>query len=503
MAQKFHSLEEAAQQLGISKDRLSQLREAGKVRGYRDGASWKFRSDDIDKLASEGIPTIDPPPSDLDLGLGSDLNLDMNVGGSATGDSAASSGLDLALSDDRLPGPASDLNLEEIDEPTVPVAAGDDDSDEVLALDPDEDLLDLSDSILLSEKELGGTSNRPPSTIIGKAELDPDGDLDLTQHGEAESTALSDVKLAATSDVLTGGDDDSLDLEPPSLSDNFQGLAEVEVDLEAESSRILSPGDAAKVKGASQAAAKAQHAKAQAATESSDLKLAASDSDAGRASSDIGLGSGVAAKSGLTGLSALELDDGDEQVLGEGSDITLSSESSGINIISPSDSGLALDEVALSSASMSSPLDLGGGGDEATLEPLELSDDDMEGEEPFQLTPLSESDEEKDSSQVIALDDIAEEEAAGVVFRAESETGMLGEDFAAVGLTPGMAPVAVATTEDIAFPGWVFGLLSCSVVLLLLCGMMMFDLVRNIWSWDEVTTLNSKLLEVLNPLSKG
>ncbi len=53
--------------------------------------------------------------------------------------------------------------------------------------------------------------------------------------------------------------------------------------------------------------------------------------------------------SGLTGLSALELDDDDDQVLGDGSDITLSSESSGINIISPSDSGLALDEVALSS----------------------------------------------------------------------------------------------------------------------------------------------------------
>ena len=38
MAQKFTSLEEAADQLGISKDLLTQLREAGKVRAYRDGA---------------------------------------------------------------------------------------------------------------------------------------------------------------------------------------------------------------------------------------------------------------------------------------------------------------------------------------------------------------------------------------------------------------------------------------------------------------------------------
>jgi 3-mercaptopyruvate sulfurtransferase SseA len=36
MAQKFVSLEEAATQLGISKDRLNDLREDGKIRAYRD-----------------------------------------------------------------------------------------------------------------------------------------------------------------------------------------------------------------------------------------------------------------------------------------------------------------------------------------------------------------------------------------------------------------------------------------------------------------------------------
>ena len=54
---------------------------------------------------------------------------------------------------------------------------------------------------------------------------------------------------------------------------------------------------------------------------------------------------------GLSGLSALELEGDDDDVLGDGSDITLSSESSGINIISPSDSGLALDEVPLAMGS--------------------------------------------------------------------------------------------------------------------------------------------------------
>ena len=486
MAQRFSSLDDAAQQLGVSKERLTQLREAGKVRGYRDGASWKFRSDDIERLSSEGIPTIDPPPSDIDLGSGLSLDLDRDLEGKP----AAASGLDLDLSEgDILPGPASDLNLDDIEEPTVPAMSGDE-SDEVLGADDDDELLNLSDSILLSEKSLGGTLGRPPSTIIGKADLDPDGDLDLTLRGDNESTAISDVKLA-TSDVLSGVDDDSLDLEPSGMSDNFQGLAEVEVDLEAESSRVHSPGPT-KGKGAGRAQA----------APASDLDLAVSDSSVMGASSDIGLAgssAGAGTGAGLTGLSALELagDDDDDQVLGEGSDITLSAASSGINIISPSDSGLSLDEVALSSASLSSPLDLG---EDVTLEPLELSDDEMEGDEPFQLTPLGEGeDDEKDSSQIIALDDIGEEETAGVVFHAEEEAGGMRDDFGTVGLTPGAAVMAVPA-EDVAISGWVFGLLTCGVLLLLVCGMMMFDLVRNIWSWDGVSPLNSTLLEVVNPL---
>src|ERR1700704_1122078 len=69
MAQRFLSLDEAADQLGISKDGLLALRERNKVTGYKDGASWKFRSEAIEKLAVEGIPDIDPSASDLALDL--------------------------------------------------------------------------------------------------------------------------------------------------------------------------------------------------------------------------------------------------------------------------------------------------------------------------------------------------------------------------------------------------------------------------------------------------
>ena len=53
--QKFIDLSEAASQLGIEQEQLNRLREQGELRGYRDGASWKFRVDEIDKLAAEGL----------------------------------------------------------------------------------------------------------------------------------------------------------------------------------------------------------------------------------------------------------------------------------------------------------------------------------------------------------------------------------------------------------------------------------------------------------------
>jgi excisionase family DNA binding protein len=475
MAQKFTSLEDAATQLGISRDRLNQLREAGKVRAYRDGASWKFRSDDIEKLAATGIPQIDPSSSDLAL--------EQEVESEAA--ESAASGIDLDVADEKSPeGAASDINLEEIEEPTV--AGLEDDDSDALAIDLDEGVISLSDSILLSEAELGASPGRPPSTIIGRGELDLDADLDLSP-AEKSSGPSSDVRLAADSD---------LGLDLPSPSGDFAGLEEVEVDLEAESSRILSPEEAAPARSAA-AAAKA--------SESSELGLAATDSDLGRATSDIGLGGEAASGTGLTGLSALELEDEDNQVLGDGSDVTLSGESSGINIIAPSDSGLALDEVALDlsgSSPMGSSLDLGdAAASDVALEPLTLgaAAESKIGED-FQLTPLGEegADDEKDSSQVIALDEISEEAAAAPLGAAVSDSGMLAEDFG-VGLSPGAVVVADATAET-PFSMWnVMGLASC-LLLLGLCGMMLFDLMRNIWSWEyDVTTLNSSLLEVLNP----
>ena len=203
--------------------------------------------------------------------------------------------------------------------------------------------------------------SRSPRTIIRKAGLAAHLDLSPIDKGAGPA---SDVRLASESDVLPIGDDD-LGLDLPSPSGNFEGLEELEVDLEAESSRILAPEDVAKA----QAAAKASESAKKAAASKSglsdlDLDLAPLGSDIAAGASDINLGGEKGSSGSLAGLSALELDDDDDQVLGDGSDVTLSGESSGINIISPSDSGLALDEVPLDlsgSAPIGSSLDLGMG----------------------------------------------------------------------------------------------------------------------------------------------
>ena len=53
MAGKFIELEAAARMLGMSVERFSELRQRGEIHGYRDGASWKFKPEEIQRVADE------------------------------------------------------------------------------------------------------------------------------------------------------------------------------------------------------------------------------------------------------------------------------------------------------------------------------------------------------------------------------------------------------------------------------------------------------------------
>ena len=53
MASKFVELSEAAKQLGITADELNDARNAGEVHGFRDGSSWKFKPQELERFAEE------------------------------------------------------------------------------------------------------------------------------------------------------------------------------------------------------------------------------------------------------------------------------------------------------------------------------------------------------------------------------------------------------------------------------------------------------------------
>lgn len=468
MSQKFISLEDAAEKLGVAKDQLNKLREAGDLRAYRDGASWKFRTEEIEKLEAEGLPTGE-----------ADDDLTLNAG----------DGLELGGFDEEEAGPPTP-GLEPL-EPIAEAAedSTEDDDDIGLGIEPLGDGDDAESILLTGDDELEGGIPRPQSTIIGKSELSLEDDLQL-----AGGSDLGPAPLAG----------DKTDTPAGSA---FDDLEELELDLEAESSRILDSKELAKAKEA-----------AAAASESGELEL---DDDleldlAGSAVSNESSGSDIlggappsnldlaGSISGISGADAIDLaaDDDDDLVLGGSDDGGFAAGDSGINL-SPSDSGFALDEV---------PLDLGGSaiGSALDLAALSAAGSGVSGlgsgvsgvspAEDFQLTPADGGEEdEEDSSQIVALEEVGEEDEDLPGFEPvdDGDDDLEGGFGGGMGAEPVGAPVAAGSAQEIPFPGWVVGLLGAGFFSMLLCGIMAMDLVQSMWAWDEPFAINSSIMDGL------
>ena len=57
--------------------------------------------------------------------------------------------------------------------------------------------------------------------------------------------------------------------------------------------------------------------------------------------------------------------------------------------------------------------------------------------------------------------------------------------------------MAATATMEAPFSTWnVVSLVACAVFLLL-CGMMIFDLLKNMWSWNGPSTVNSSIMDAL------
>ncbi len=251
--------------------------------------------------------------------------------------------------------------------------------------------------------------------------------------------------------------------------------------------------------------------------------------------SQLGLSGGSSSKNKVSlpgsgiDLSADALDD-DDLVLGGssgGSDLTLGGDS-GISLIDPTDSGLSLEE----------PLELGdGSGDSLSLSGdslLSLADVSKDkataaGDSDFTLTPMDEvldDDSSQSDSQVIALDSEGPDELETMPAMLDEEPALdLGDvsamPLAAVGRASPLAAAesaafgaavaqdSVAVRQQTAasmvlseapYSGLNITSLSVCTVLLTLVGMMMYDVMQNMWSWNGVHSFNSPILNWLSSM---
>jgi excisionase family DNA binding protein len=454
---QFLELNEAAQRLGVTPDKLVEMRSAGDIRGFRDGASWKFKGDEVDRVKEE-----------------------------------------LASSGD---------NLE----------------DELLAFDDAGSSLELADdeSILVSEDAVGQSPGTASSTILGpSSDADDGSDLSLA----ADSDIGSELTLA---DAGEGGSAIGSDVTlVPGVGDSGVAL-------------VQDPGsDRAMAAGAGDSSIDGDVLAAD-----SELSLESPSSDGtgnlGLAADTGGLGSGDL---DLSLDSELALSDDDDMVLsgsGTGSDLSLSAGDSGISLSSPTDSGLSLEAdsgISLDSPTDSGlsldeePLDLGG----SSISSLELPEDEeivdlddietpaaVKKDEEFLLSPSDEMfmDESDSGSQVIALEDSAafDQDTAALVpdgldaqllDGAEAQLDPMA-DGAATAIDPTATPAAAMAQSFSAEPPetpysiWNVAGLLLIVMFLALSGVVMTDMMKNMWAWDNEDGAHSVATSISNGLTSA
>ena len=209
MARNFIDLQEVARLLGVTADELSDMRSRNEIYGYRDGNTWKFKVDEVQRVANErGVEVTDEQLS---------------------GDASSSAETD---------GSGIDAELDELSDAS--------------------DVSD-ADSILVSDSEGGAPRGKSPSsTVIGKDEkgakkasdlkLKSDGlDLELAEENSGDPSKLklaptptgsenmadsgSDLQSAENSDALSLDSTDSSDL----ISSDSLSLSGSDLRLEGDS----------------------------------------------------------------------------------------------------------------------------------------------------------------------------------------------------------------------------------------------------------------------------
>lgn len=522
----YLSLEDAAKKLGIPTDKLVELRSQGKVRGFRDGASWKFPESSIEQLQDD-LPdllrdsgSLLDNGSLLDDGFGSGIlageGLAIGSGSVLGGDSSASDSSDSDIASGLEEIDSSDLSLSE---PAILHDSGQLD----LAIEPN-----AGSTGPVTDAELKEIASKHPDVLAD----DDNSDGDEFRLGEGSDLSLAGFDEEDSGEEVIGSSDEGSDVDmlasPQSSAPSGASSLELLNDLDLSGDSKVSMGGSRGIDVLSELDLLG--------AEQSGSGLISGDSENLLASSGLGSGLAIDDMSGSDVDDALAddddlviSDDDDDLVISSaGSDLSIAGDS-GINLMSPSDSGLSLESEPLDLAGSSiSALDLGaelseggssgsGGGSGSMV--------DFQADEEFQLSPsgigldadiesgsqVIDVEDSADVAEAIEFDDFGDggfeqaEPAGGDVFGATPEGGFeaVEDDENAIAIDQSTSP-AMASVGGMAMGGYEvpFTMLQCVTLVLILCifslgGMLMTDLVRNMWTYSEVSAPVSSLTDSL------
>lgn len=391
---KFVDLKEAAAILGVTIEELTEMRSKGDIFGYRDGSSWKFKVEEVERVQTERSASGSGLGSGSAI-LGNDEDFDELVGSKSA--LSGLSGINLG-SGTGLPGSAPSNEVTE-------------------------------ESSLVSEEMLGGSAVKRGSTIIGKdgKPAGEDSDLKLASSiGKADpksseelslSSGESGLSIAGGSDLKLSGGSDALSDEMLLKPNTGSGTGDLTPATAASESNLDLKMDGIDMGSA--------------ATPDSDDELLLAPDDS------IDLDAEIGKKGpGSTGV---------------GSGISVAGGESGININNPSDSGLSLEEEPLELSGGSNIDDLSLPEDEQIVA-LEDSGEleaatQLKADEDFSLSPsqeVSAGDESDSGSQVIALEDSASfDQSSATMLNQGVPAGLVADDsqaqpFDSTGFSPEM-----------------------------------------------------------------
>ena len=227
MAQKYLNTSQAAERLGLSEGDIARMRENRELYGYRDGADWKFKVEDIEKMAEKASKSSVAEEDDGDV-----LLSEVELGQSDAGASGTVIGMGKqdAVSD------GSDLHKSGKDS----AEAGSQFEELDLTLDED---LTLEDSAIGSQSGGSGIDLDDDDLVLGGSgsgsdiTLGGDSGISLVDPADSGLSLEEPLDLGTGDESLELGEDDMI------LLDDDEVDEDAATELKAEDDFLLTPLD--------------------------------------------------------------------------------------------------------------------------------------------------------------------------------------------------------------------------------------------------------------------